>query len=92
MEPVLGSATLANQAGMHARPAVKIAKAAKSFNAEISLRIDENTGWISAKSTNSLMKLKGRTGDVLHFRAQGEDAPKAISTLIGMVEDKFGED
>lgn len=89
---IIKSALITNMAGIHARPAVKIAKAAKKFDADIHLSIDDSLGWVNAKSTSLVMKMKGRSGAKLTVKSCGADADAAADAIIELIKDKFGED
>lgn len=78
--------------GLHARPAVKLTKLAKTFDAAIRLRPDGQDGWIDAKSIVKVMGLKLRTGSRLELAAEGVDAPDAVAQLRALVERNFDED
>lgn len=78
--------------GLHARPAVKLTKLAKTFEAAIRLRPDGQEAWIDAKSIVKVMGLKLRTGSRLELAAEGSDAPDAVAQLRALVERNFDED
>ena len=78
--------------GLHARPAVKLTKLAKTFEAAIRLRPDGQETWIDAKSIVKVMGLKLRTGSRLELAAEGSDAPDAVAQLRALVERNFDED
>lgn len=84
--------TISNSAGVHARPAVQITKLAKSFGADIRLGIGHDPASTDAKSLSAVMKLKGRTGDMLVVEATGPDASPAVEAIVQLVRAKFGED
>lgn len=86
---ITGDAVIQDPTGLHARPAVKLTKLAKSFVADIEVRAGEEGNWVNAKSPNAVMKLKARNGERLHLRAQGEDAEKAVGALVALVERDF---
>lgn len=88
-EPVTGSVKLLDPVGLHARPAVKMAKLAKRFEASIEITAEQDGRWVNAKSTNSLMKMKAQSGADLHIRATGEDADHAVAQLIALIERNF---
>jgi len=87
--PVAGNAVIQDPTGLHARPAVKLTKLAKAFSAAIEVRVGKNGDWVNAKSANAVMKLKGRHGETLHLRADGEDASQAVDELIALIERDF---
>jgi phosphocarrier protein HPr len=84
--------TITHPTGLHARPAVKLTKLAKSFDAAIRLRPDGEGHWIDAKSIVKVLGLKLRTGTRLELAAKGADAPAAIDRLRALVERNFDED
>ena len=77
--------------GLHARPAVKLTKLAKSFSAAIRLRRVPDGPWVDAKSVVRVMGLKFRTGTVIELEAEGEGAATAIAELAALVRRDFDE-
>ena len=57
-EIVTGSVQLIHAAGMHARPAVKLTKLAKKFQAQISIRASDAAEWTNAESIAKVMALR----------------------------------
>ena len=88
---VLSQALIRDPTGLHARPAVKLTKLAKTFHSDIQLRADEQSSWVSAKSPNSVMKLKAAAGVPLHIRASGDDADDAVAALVSLIERDFND-
>jgi PTS hybrid protein len=76
---------LVNQAGMHARPAAKIAGGLSGMDAEVTVN-----GADGASMTELMMLGAGR-GTVLHVEASGPDAAKAVEYLGGLITSGFGE-
>lgn len=89
--PVLGSVVLAHEAGLHARPSVKLTKLAKSFSSAIALATAADGPWIDAKSVAKVMAMKAPRNSNLHFRATGDDAGAAVQALIDLVNRDFDE-
>ncbi len=87
-----GSAHLRHEAGLHARPAVKLTKLAKKFASKISVAMATDGPWIDAKSIVKVMAAKTPRDSVLHFRAEGDDAKAAVEALIALVEQDFPDD
>ena len=77
--------------GLHARPAVKFTKLAKTFPAEIRLRRVPDGEWVDAKSVVKVMGLKFRTGTMVELEAEGEAAEAALAELRALVERDFDE-
>lgn len=88
---VFGEAVIRDETGLHARPAVKLTKLAKSFDALVEIRAGNAGGWTNAKSPNSVMKLRAAHGSALHIRASGDAADAAVGALVGLVERNFDE-
>jgi phosphocarrier protein len=86
---VVGTAVIQDPTGLHARPAVKLTRLAKSFASDIEIRADNAEGWINAKSPNAVMKLKAAHGLPLHIRASGQDAQAALDALVALVDRDF---
>ena len=76
---ITGSVRLIHAAGMHARPAVKLTKLAKKFQAQISVRASDAAEWINAKSVSKIMALRAARDSVIEIKASGEDAEAAVA-------------
>ncbi len=87
-----GSVRLRHEAGLHARPAVKLTKLAKKFSSRISVAMSAEGPWIDAKSIVKVMGAKTPRDTMLHFRAEGDDAEAAVVALIALVERDFPDD
>jgi phosphocarrier protein HPr len=85
------SVLLTNATGLHARPAVKVTKLAKSFKAKLEIAPAGRNGWIDAKSIVKVMALKVPQSTELSIRAEGEDAEAAIAALVALIERHFDE-
>src|SRR6476660_8331278 len=68
---VSGKALITNPTGLHARPAVKLTKLAKSFSAQLRLRVGAEGKWTDAKSVARVLALKAPRGQTLFFEAEG---------------------
>jgi PTS hybrid protein len=80
-----GDFELVNQAGMHARPAAKIAGGLSAMDADVTVNGADGA------SMTELMMLAAGKGTVLHVEASGPDATKAVSYLERLVGSGFGE-
>jgi len=87
-----GSVVLRHEAGLHARPAVKLTKLAKKFASKISVAMSAEGPWIDAKSIVKVMGAKTPRDTLLHFRAEGVDAKAAVEAMITLVERDFPDD
>jgi phosphocarrier protein HPr len=86
------SVRLRHEAGLHARPAVKLTKLAKRFSSRISLAASLEGPWIDAKSIVKVMAAKAPHNSILLFRAEGVDAQAAADALVALVERDFPDD
>jgi len=86
-----GRALITNPAGLHARPAVKLTKLAKTFAAQLRLRIGNEGKWTDAKSVARVLALKAPKGQTLFFEAEGVDASEALSGMTDLVRRNFDE-
>lgn len=86
-----GSVLLQHDAGLHARPSVKLTKLAKRFTSRIEVAVADAGPWIDAKSIVKVMATKAPKGTLLHFRAEGDDAKPAVDSLIALVDSDFDE-
>lgn len=80
---------VANDHGLHARPAGKLAQQAQSFQADISLVHEDQE--VDAKSILDILTLAAGPGNVLEIRATGSDAEAAVDSLEKLFERKFEE-
>ena len=82
---------ITNPTGLHARPAVKLARLAAGFDAHIEIRAGDDGEWVRARSTARVMKLKAGAQSTIHIRAEGSQADDALSALIDFVRRDFDE-
>jgi phosphocarrier protein len=81
--------TIANEMGIHVRPATAVAEAARRYRARV---VIEKAGQeVDAKSCIELLTLAAVKGSELLIRAEGEDAEEAVADLIRLIESGFGE-
>jgi phosphocarrier protein HPr len=83
------SVQIVNEAGIHARPAAEIVKAAARFKAEITISKDGLD--VNAKSIMGVMMLAAECGSTVVLRAEGEDADAALDAIAQVIADGFGE-
>lgn len=79
-----------NRLGLHARAAARVVKSMEPFNAEIFLVKDGLE--VDAKSILALLSLGCPYDTPIRAKALGEDAPQALSTLIDLINNRFGEE
>jgi phosphocarrier protein len=84
-----GNVRLVHAVGMHARPAVKLTKLAKKFQAQISVRVAGAAEWINAKSVAKIMAMRAACGSIIEIRASGDDAQAAVAALVDLIATDF---
>lgn len=91
-EAVVGTFTIRNEHGLHARPSTLLVNEVKKFNAKITVEnISRQTDAVSAKSLMKIVALGGTKGHRLRFVAIGEDAKQAIEAIGAVIEAGLGE-
>jgi phosphocarrier protein HPr len=81
---------IVNKYGLHARPAAEFVKLANRFRAEVWIRKDDVE--VSGKSIMGVMMLAAECGSMVSIRAEGDDAPDAVTALVQLVSNRFGEE
>ena len=84
------SVTVANEQGLHMRPAYLFAEAAARFQSQIEIIKDDLR--IDGKSVLSILTLGAAKGTRLELNATGSDASEAIDTLTRLMEAGFPEE
>lgn len=80
---------LTNTMGLHARPAVLLARSLSGVDATVSVRFGERTA--DASSILAVMALGTRRGDEVTFSATGPDAGAALRLVTDLAAGGFGE-
>jgi phosphocarrier protein len=83
-------AIIKNRYGLHARAAAKLVKAAGAFKSELTMVKDESMA--DVRSLLSLLSLGCSCNSQVTLTASGEDAPAALSAILAIINDRFGED
>ncbi len=81
--------TLTNPAGLHARPAAELVKAAAGFRSQIVL--EGNGKKADAGSIILVLGLGLRQNDSITVRAEGEDEEAAVQALTELIKQRFRE-
>lgn len=91
-EQVIGTFTLRNDNGLHARPVAELVKIVKAFDATVSVEnLSRGTAPVSAKSTMKILTLGAVKGSQLRFIAEGSQALAAIEAIKAGFENGLGE-
>src|SRR6476620_6730378 len=86
---VAGNVQLVHAAGMHARPAVKLTKLAKKFQAQVSIRASDAAEWINAKSIAKETALRAARDRSIEIQAAREGPEGAVAALVDLVAADF---
>jgi phosphocarrier protein HPr len=90
-EWISGSVVITHEVGLHARPSVKLTKAAKGFSCAVEISGSAIGPWIDAKSIVKVMAMKAKQHSTLFVRASGSDAEAAVAAITGLVTRDFDE-
>lgn len=71
--------TIVDEVGLHARPAAKFVKLAKTFASQITVHKGDRQA--NAKSILRVLTLEANRGDELRIDAEGDDADEAVRRL-----------
>lgn len=88
-ESLIRRVVVANQLGLHARPAGVLAQMAQKFASEIYIECDGQE--VDAKSILDLLTLAAAQGTRLDLKARGEDAEAALDRIEKLFKERFGE-
>ena len=87
----IAEAVVRDNTGLHARPAVRLTKLAKQFDADIEVRRSGHGNWINAKSPSAVMKLRVPARSAIEIRASGADARPAVNAIRDLVDRDFDD-
>ncbi|TCP93204.1 phosphocarrier protein HPr /PTS system D-fructose-specific IIA component (F1P-forming) (Frc family) [Cricetibacter osteomyelitidis] len=89
---VVGTFTISNEHGLHARPSAVLVNEVKKYNATVQVQnLDRDTELVSAKSLMKIVALGAVKGSRLRFVATGEQAQQAIDGIGKAIADGLGE-
>ena len=89
---VVGTFTIRNEHGLHARPSANLVNEVKKFASKITIQnLTRESEVVSAKSLMKIVALGVTQGHRLRFVAEGEDAKQAIEALGKVIADGLGE-
>jgi len=86
---IKNSITISNKLGLHARASAKLTKLATTFKSEIFM--SRNGRRVNAKSIMGVMMLAAGLGADVEVETEGEDEQAAMTALLALITDKFGE-
>ena len=89
---VVGTFTIRNEHGLHARPSANLVNEVKKFTSKITVQnLTRESEVVSAKSLMKIVALGVTQGHRLRFVAEGEDAKQAIEALGKVIADGLCE-
>lgn len=80
---------ITNKLGLHARASAKLTQTAGQFQSEI--WITRNQRRVNAKSIMGVMMLAAAKGTVIKMETDGLDEQPAMTAIVALINDKFGE-
>jgi phosphocarrier protein len=80
---------IVNKLGLHARASAKITQLAGQFKSEIWL--SRNGRRVNAKSIMGVMMLAAAKGSTVTIETDGPDEEQAITALMQLIANRFGE-
>ncbi len=80
---------IANELGMHVRPASLFARTAGKFNASVMVKKGEQH--VDGKSIMQLLMLGALQGTEIIVEAEGDDSDEAMAAIEEIVQNNFGE-
>ena len=80
---------IVNKLGLHARASAKLTQLAGQFTAEV--WISREGRKVNAKSIMGVMMLAAAKGSLVEIETTGPDEAQAMTALVGLINDKFGE-
>jgi phosphotransferase system HPr (HPr) family protein len=83
-EPLLRTVTIKDPQGLHMRPAVAFAKAARQYQSTVTVRVEDRS--VNGKNPLDLMLLAAEPGARLVLEVSGEDASSALPALADLIE------
>ena len=84
---------VANERGLHARPAMQFVDVANTFQSQVTVVKEGPEPFeVDGKSVMQMITLEAVQGTKLQLKADGEDASAAVEQLAKLVDEKFGED
>jgi phosphocarrier protein FPr len=85
--------TLANEHGLHARPAARLVSLVSDFDVEVSAEnLTNGRGPVDADSVIMLATLGAETGHQVRFEASGPDSDKAMEAIADLAARNFDDD
>lgn len=82
--------TITNKYGLHARACAKLVNMARRFQSKIELLREKTSA--DCKSIMALMTLGAKKGTIFNLVITGQDEEEAMTAIVGLIRNKFGEE
>ncbi|HOB14884.1 MAG TPA: HPr family phosphocarrier protein [Novosphingobium sp.] len=92
MSEVRESVEIVNNRGLHARASAKFVNAVVKLGSTVQVQVEKDGNSAAGASILGLMMLGAAKGDTVDIVVSGEAADAALTKLVGLVKDGFGED
>jgi phosphocarrier protein HPr len=89
-ESAVGSFTIVNTLGLHARAATKLVQTASKFPCDVEVSRDDQSA--NGKSVMGVLLLCGSRGTVVTVKATGAQAQACLDAIGALIANKFGEE
>ena len=86
------SVEIVNNRGLHARASAKFVNAVAKLPDGLNVRVAKDGNDAAGGSILGLMMLGAAKGDTIEIVVSGTGADMALTKLVGLVKDGFGED
>jgi len=81
---------IVNELGLHARAAASFVKVASVYPCEV--KVEKDGMEVNGKSIMGVMMLAAPRGSFITINVSGEKADEALTELVTLVNNKFGEE
>jgi phosphocarrier protein len=78
-----------NELGLHARAATKLVQTASKYPCEVTVTKDGHE--VNGKSIMGVLMLVASKGTTVTVKAKGDKAAEAVTAIVALIDDKFGE-
>jgi phosphocarrier protein HPr len=78
-----------NELGLHARAATKLVQTASKYPCEVTVTKDGHE--VNGKSIMGVLMLVASKGTTVTVKAKGDKAAEAVTAIVALINDKFGE-
>jgi phosphocarrier protein HPr len=87
---ISGNVTIINRLGLHARAATRLVNCASEYASEIIVKKGARS--VNGKSIMGVLTLAAATGTELTIEVDGTDEKQALKAVLGLIQNRFGED